>query len=96
MTASLKDKARDFIDDDVELLAERRYKKYPGGITSSQTCFVTRALVTLERSCHGHDEDDKDDDNDDEGRTRMMRMIRLTRMIGRWTLVDSIAASLFV
>ena len=78
------------------MLVERRYKKYPGGITSSQTCFVIRALVTLERSCRGHDEDDKDDDNDDEGRTRMMRMIRLTRMIGRWTLVDSIAASLFV
>ena len=80
------------------MLAERRYKKYPGGITSSQTCFVTRALVTLERGCCGHnfDEDDKDDDNDDEGRTRMMRMIRLTRMIGKWTLVDSIAASLFV
>ena len=74
------------------MLVERRYKKYPGGITSSQTCFVIRALVTLERSCRGHDDDDKDD----EGRTRMMRMIRLTRMIGRWTLVDSIAASLFV
>ena len=73
------------------MLVERRYKKYPGGITSSQTCFVIRALVTLERSCRGHDDDDKDDDNDDEG-----RMIRLTRMIGRWTLVDSIAASLFV
>ena len=73
------------------MLVERRYKKYPGDITSSQTCFVIRALVTLERSCRGHDDDDKDDDNDDEG-----RMIRLTRMIGRWTLVDSIAASLFV
>ena len=73
------------------MLVERRYKKYPGGITSSRTCFVIRALVTLERSCRGHDDDDKDDDNDDEG-----RMIRLTRMIGRWTLVDSIAASLFV
>ena len=73
------------------MLVERRYKKYPGDITSSQTCFVIRALVTLERSCRGHDDDDKDDDNDDEG-----KMIRLTRMIGRWTLVDSIAASLFV
>ena len=78
------------------MLVERRYKKYPGGITSSQTCFVIRALVTLERSCRGHDDDDKDDDNDDQGRTKMMRMIRLTRMIGRWTLVHSIAASLFV
>ena len=78
------------------MLVERRDKKYPGGITSSRTCFVIRALVTLERSCRGHDDDDKDDDNDDEGRTRMMRMIRLTRMIGRWTLVDSIAAALFV
>ena len=73
------------------MLVERRYKKYPGDITSSQTCFVIRALVALERSCRGHDDDAKDDDNDDEG-----RMIRLTRMIGRWTLVDSIAASLFV
>ena len=66
MTASLIDKARGFIDDDVELLAERRYKKYPGGITSSQTCFVTRALVTLERSCRGLDEDDDDKDDEDD------------------------------